>query len=212
MMTISLPKDGPPEPKHLGHAAITQTFKAIWASGVSSMSFSIDGAREYDPRTPVGPLTYVLHCTQARWRMHYFSGYMVELHGTLKVVCVLSGGRAWRAQIQQFDLECVKDVTWLAKTAVVAGRFLGPMHRRSTLSLGTVSGVGADAESNRFVRQGEVIIPTTPVIQYGLPLPAVRTMEVCFFLCFFVFFFGALSGMTDLPISRCTMFSRICLL
>jgi hypothetical protein len=207
MMTISLPKEGPPEPKHLGHAAIAQTFKAIWASGVSSMSFSIDGAREYDRRAPVGPSTYVLHCTQARWRMHYFSGYMVELHGTLKVVCVLSRLLSWRVQIQQFELECVKDVTWLAKTAIVRGRFLGPMQRRSTLSLGTVPGVGVDAESNRFVRQGEVVVPTTPVVRYGLPLPAVRTMEVCFIL-----FFCALDGMTDLLISRYTMFSRIWLL
>lgn len=184
MMSISLPKEGPPEPKHLGHTAIAQTFKAIWASGVASMSFSIDGAREHDVQTPEGALTYVLHCTQARWRMHYFSGYMVELHGTLKVVSVLNGRLAWRVQIQQFDLECVKDVTWLMKTAIMAGRFLAPMHRRSALSLG--NGVGPDAESNQFVRQGDVIVPTTPLIRYGLPVSAVRTMEVCF-----IFYFSA---------------------
>jgi hypothetical protein len=209
-MTISLPKEGPTEPKHLGHAAIAQTLKAIWMSGVQSMSFSLDGAREHERRSPGGALTYVLYCTQARWRMHYFSGYMVELHGTLKVVCVLSnGGRAWRVQIEQFDLECVKDVTWLAKTAIVAGRFLGPMHRRNTLPPGTMPGAGVDAESNRFVRQGEVIVPTTPLVRFGMPDLAIRTMEVGF-----VLFFCALDGMTDLSISlsRCTMFSRIWLL
>lgn len=181
-MTISLPKEGPPEPSHLGHTGIAQMFKTIWASGVSSMSFSIDGAREHDRRAPGGPLTFMLYCAQARWRMHYFSGYMVELHGTLKVVCALShGGHAWRVQIQRFDLECVKDVTWIAKSAI-AGRFLGPMFRRSALQLGNVAGVGADAESNRFVRQGEVCVPTTPLIRYGLPVPAIWTMEVCFFV------------------------------
>jgi len=130
-------------------------FKAIWASGVSSMSFSIDGAREHDRPTPGGPSTFMLYCEHARWRMHYFSGYM------------------------QFDLQCVKDVTWLDKSAI-AGRFLAPMRRRSAMPLGNVPGVGADAESNRCVRQGEVIVPTTPLTRYGLPVPAVRTMEVCF--------------------------------
>lgn len=159
-------------------------FKAIWASGVSTMSFSIDGAREHDRPTPGGPPTFMLYCEQARWRMHYFSGYMVELHGTLKVVCMLSRGPAWSVRIQQFDLECVKDVTWLDKSAI-AGRFLGPMRRRSVLPLGNVPGVGADAESNRYVRQGEVLVPTTPPTRYSLPVPAVWTMEVCFvlFLC-----------------------------
>ncbi len=95
-------------------------------------------------------------------------------------MCGLSNGRhAWRVQIQQFDLQCVKDVTWLDKSAI-AGRFLAPMRRRSAMPLGNVPGVGADAESNRCVRQGEVIVPTTPLTRYGLPVPAVRTMEVCF--------------------------------
>jgi len=213
-MTISLPKGGPPEPNHLGHTAIAQIFKAIWASGVASMSFSIDGAREYERRTPGGPLTFVLCCTQARWRMHYFSGYMVELHGTLKVVCVLGHcGRAWRVQIQEFDLECLKDVTWLAKTAIAAGRFLGPMQRRSTLSLGAMPGVGADAECNRFVRQGEVIVPTTPLTRFGLPESAIRTMEVCFILSFNLnlIISCALDGMTDPFLdARCSLGYGFC--
>jgi len=192
IMTISLPKEGPPEPNRLGHTAIAQTFKAIWASGVASMSFSIDGAREHAHRIPGGLLTFVLYCTQARWRMHYFSGYMVELHGTLKVVCVLShGGHAWRVQIQQFDLECAKDEMWLAKSAIVAGRFSTLMQRRSALPLGSMSGVGPDAENNRLVRQGDMVVPTTPPNRYGLPEHVLRTMEVCFIL------FCALIGMTE---------------
>lgn len=179
-MIISLPKEGPPEPKHLGHTAIAQTFKAIWMSGVKSMSFSIDGAREHTRQIPGGPQTFVLHCRQARWRMHYFSGYMVELHGTLKVACMLSyGGHAWRVQIQQFDLECGQGELWLSKPAI-AGRFLGPIQRRSALMIGTTPGGGPDAESNRYIRQGEVVVPTTPVTLHGLPVSAVQTIEVCY--------------------------------
>ena len=185
MMTISLPKEGSPDPKHLGHTAIAQTFKAIWMSGIRNMSFSIDGAREHERQIPGGPMTFVLHCTQARWRMHYFSGYMVELHGTLKVMCTLSyTGPAWRVLIQQFDLACGQGHMWLSKTAIAAARLPGLIQRRNAMTLGTTPGVGPDAESNRYLRQGEVFVPTTPVVLHGLPVSAVQTMEVrIVFLC-----------------------------
>lgn len=180
-MSISLPKEGPPAPKRLGHTAIAHTFKALWMSGIQSMSFSIDGAREHEQRVPGGPLISLLYCTQARWRMHYFSGYMVELHGTLKVMCVLSHGeRAWRVQIQRFDLECGQGDMWLSKNAIAAARFLGPVQPRSAMTLGIPPGVGPEAENNRYLRQGEVLVPTTPVVLHGLPLSAVQTMDVRF--------------------------------
>jgi hypothetical protein len=145
------------------------------------MSFSIDGAREHEQRAPGEPSTFLLYCTQARWRMHYFSGYMVELHGTLKVVCTLSfSERTWRVQIQQFDLECRQGDYWLSKTAIIAAKFHGPMQLRSAVPTGGTPGVGPDAQSNQYMRRGEMIVPTTPLAPYGLPLSAVQTIEVRF--------------------------------
>jgi LIM-domain binding protein len=200
-MTISLPKDGPRDPNRLAHTAIVRTFKAIWVSGVQAMSFSIDGAKEHEHDS-----TFVLHCPQARWRMHYFSGYMVELHGTLKVVCTLNhNGIAWRVQIQRFDLDCVKEVKWLAKDAITAGSFRELIHR-GPLPISPLPGVGPDAESNRYMRRGEVVVPTTPLTRHGLTVPAMRTLEVCFS-----------ARRIGCPIflislSRCMMFSRVWLL
>ena len=192
VMILSLPKEGEPDPKFLGRSAIAKTFKALWMSGVATMCFSLDGAREYPQREPGGLQMYVLHCPQARWRMHYYSQYMVELHGTLKVVCTLSnGGRAWRVQIQRFVLECDKEVTWLAKTAFHAASFRGPPQLRPMV-VGTPHGVGPDADNNRFLRHGEVLVPATPVIRHGLPELAIRTVEVCY-----VLFFCMLDEMTD---------------
>lgn len=205
-MTLSLPKKVPRHSTSLGHLAIAQTFKALWASGVSAMSFSIDGAKENELRQPPGKtLMSVLVCEQARWRMHYFSGYMVELHGTLTVACVLShSAPLWRPQIQQFDLECTEDTIWLNK-ATVFTRGPALQIRRSALSLGGPHGVGADAPSNQHVKQGMMVVPMTPPIRHGLPESALRTIDVCFVV------FCTQGGMTDFNFSyhRCTRFSQI---
>ncbi|KAJ7179618.1 LIM-domain binding protein-domain-containing protein [Mycena filopes] len=173
------------KPFEIGVPILPRFFLVTTQSGVKSMSFTLDGARE----RLSAPGHAIVECVTAVWTCRYNNGHIVTLRGPLTVNLVIcspgpvqpgasqQNGGGLVLKFDDFEFDAHSHDKYIALEAIA-----GP--RKAEESAQTLNGVGPAAgdedkkweEPRLLIENGS--IPGEPVNAFGIPQATMRCLEL----------------------------------
>lgn len=163
-------------------------FLVTTQSGVKSMSFTLDGARErpYQQGQPVTGHT-MIECVSAIWTFRYTNGYTVHLRGplTAHVLVTAIGNSQYALKFDELQFDANVHDKFIALDAIQGSRLMETPKIRniSTPSPGTSSQAQQQIDEDRRWEEPRLIIshgaiPGEPVNAFGIPQATMRCLEL----------------------------------
>lgn len=171
----------------MGLKVLPRFFLVTILSGVTGMSFSLDGVTErYVPASAGSPSHAVVQCKKASWTYRYHNGYTVVLRGPLTVdvhVETLPSGQPPKYQIKCFNFDAGTHEQQIALEAIEGIRHQVDASNMTVKDSQFASG-SLPLEDARVALEN-ASIPMEPINAFGIPQVTMRCLEVAsFYNCF----------------------------
>ncbi|PPQ99793.1 hypothetical protein CVT26_009170 [Gymnopilus dilepis] len=193
------------KPFQIGVPIMPRFFLVTTQSGVKSMSFTLDGARErpYQP-SQQQPHT-MIECVSAVWTFRYTNGYIVHLRGPLTAHVVAASPvppgtlninpvQQWSLKFDELAFDATVHEKFVQLDAILGQRTISPLSPRiRNMNLAMHNSPGTTAaqfqqaqhqsdEEKRYEEPRMLInhasIPGEPVNAFGIPQATMRCLEL----------------------------------
>ncbi|KAF9480830.1 hypothetical protein BDN70DRAFT_977372 [Pholiota conissans] len=185
------------KPFEIGVPILPRFFLVTTQSGVKSMSFTLDGARERS----FGQGHSVVECVSAVWTYRYTNGYTVTLRGPLTVHVIIAasgpGGSGQTLKFEDFQFDANTHDKLLASEAIAGTRtievikepnayehFAAERRAAEAIANGTAPTL-AEAQAAEDAKWEEpkvfidkAVLPGEPVNAFGIPQATMRCLEL----------------------------------
>ncbi|KDR74517.1 hypothetical protein GALMADRAFT_250519 [Galerina marginata CBS 339.88] len=194
MMKLTLWRDSQrteAKPFEIGVPILPRFFLVTTQSGVKSMTFALDGARERS-YAPGGQGHTVVECVSAIWTYKYTNGYTVTLRGPLTVHVIVTAtvppgntqAPQYTLKFDDFQFDANIHDKYIALEAILGPRTIESPKLRNTPTPTPGSGQQQQQmeEDKRWeeprVRIEHASIPGEPVNAFGIPQATMRCLEL----------------------------------
>ncbi|KAL6297975.1 LIM-domain binding protein-domain-containing protein [Sparassis latifolia] len=165
------------KPFEIGVSVLPRFFLVTSQSGVKSMSFNLDGARErLMPHQTHGH--GIVECVTAQWTYKYTNGYTVTLRGPLTahilVIPNAQGQGSYTLKIDSLQFDATHHDKLLSLDAILGGR---DGQSPTPINTGPKQDDERRYDEMKFIVE-RVYIPAEPVNAFGIPQATMRCLEV----------------------------------
>ncbi|KAF7331686.1 hypothetical protein MKEN_00048400 [Mycena kentingensis (nom. inval.)] len=170
------------KPFEIGVPILPRFFLVTTQSGVKSMSFTLDGARE----RLYAPGHAIIECVTAAWTCRYNNGHVVTLRGPLTVHLVIcspapgsantAGSPPFMLKFDDFEFDAHSHDKYIALDAISGSR--RAEEPPPTVGLNGLADDDKQWEEPRSILENSPSIPGEPVNAFGIPQATMRCLEL----------------------------------